>query len=482
MTLRDLVSAGVLFSLGIMVGRLLGLPREMLIAARFGTGEDANIAISLLIIPDFINAALVGGALGATLIPAFTSRSPERVQALFWQTLVASTLASGFIAVLIALFVPGANYHSAMMLALSTLPLIGATSVFTAYLQYLGRFEVPAFASAIFNIVILLILWLAPSGLIILGIGIIAAASIRLLAHMLAYKRAGGLLRPSWGKSLEIDRPLLSSYLHTSGASLLGILPFYIPYGLVALLSIGGFAVFNYAFKLLLFPATLVQSTIQMVLLPWFVRRRAESNHSPLERYKLSLQLGWATSLAVSLAVTIAAQDIAKLCFGYGEMTPEAVHAVGLLIAIGIWSTPGIVLLAIYQQMLYAHEKPKLVFFANALIVLLVFFFGIIGDLVKGEVGIMAGFVVGQTAPVFILAFMVNRHVGAALHHALRYVHISVAIIAVYLPLAWLYVSIEHNSVLGVVLAMLIGGISLMAGLLQIPAVKDKYRALMASI
>src|SRR5690606_35972856 len=81
---------------------------------------------------------------------------------------------------------------NALLIALCSLPLTAATAVVTAWLQHRGRFLVPAFANAIFNSIILLTLWLAPAGLVMLASGIIAAALLRLLAHLLAFRRGGG--------------------------------------------------------------------------------------------------------------------------------------------------------------------------------------------------------------------------------------------------------------------------------------------------
>jgi peptidoglycan biosynthesis protein MviN/MurJ (putative lipid II flippase) len=472
MSIRSLISASALFTIGILVGRVLGLLRETLLAARFGSSEEANIAIALLIIPDFITAALVGSALGAVLIPAFAKRNEDEIMELFWQTMWVSIMAFIVLAAICMAFAYGSSYDSVLQLVFASLPLVGATSALTVYLQYRGRFAVPAFASAIFNAVVLLTLWLSPSNLTVLAIGIVAAVLIRLAAHAAAFVLAGG--KKSQRHRWKFGKPLFVAYLQSAGANFLGILPFYLPFAMVAALSIDGFAVFNYAFKLLLFPATLIQTVIQMVLLPWFVKRKAESDGSQREHYQLSLQLGWAISLAVALSMMLAAHDIATICFGYGKMTAEDVADVGQLIAIGIWVTPGIVLLSIYQQILYAHEKPKLVLLVNALIVLLVIILAFIGDMLAGEAGIMAGFVIGQTIPLFVLQAIVSRHLDTALRHFSCYLRISFSIVGCFLPAAWLYINFQHDAGWGVVFAMLIGMFMIVAGLYFCQPVRRK--------
>src|SRR5690606_4625947 len=95
MTTRLLFSVGMLVTVGMLAGRVLGLLREALIAAPFGAGVDADMAVSLLIIPDFVTALLIGSAASATLVPAFASRSAQEASALFFQALAASMLLAG---------------------------------------------------------------------------------------------------------------------------------------------------------------------------------------------------------------------------------------------------------------------------------------------------------------------------------------------------------------------------------------------------
>jgi len=52
--LRHLVSAGLLVSGGILLGRLTGFLREVVVASKFGVSQDADIVLFSLILPDFL--------------------------------------------------------------------------------------------------------------------------------------------------------------------------------------------------------------------------------------------------------------------------------------------------------------------------------------------------------------------------------------------------------------------------------------------
>jgi putative peptidoglycan lipid II flippase len=282
MTLKHLFSAGALITAGMLAGRLLGLLREMLLASQFGIHAQADMAIMLLIIPDFITAALIGSAASAALIPAFAERDHDNALALFWQSLALSLIVFTLIGLLMfmqedhlrALMsaevreLPQASL--AFFLTLCSLPLAAATSIVTAYLQYRGRFMAPAFANAIFNFIIILTLCILPGSLAVFAGGIVVAAVVRLVAHVGAFARVGDTLKKPVWSPLVINKSLGKTYASTVGAGVFGMLPFYTPYVLIAYMG-SSVALFNYAFKLIMLPAALLQTVVQMVLLPYSV-------------------------------------------------------------------------------------------------------------------------------------------------------------------------------------------------------------------
>ena len=73
-------------AIGIIVGRLAGLAREVSIATRFGTGETADVVVLMLAVPDFLVNILVGGALSAALIPEFKRLGKDVEWCLFVQS------------------------------------------------------------------------------------------------------------------------------------------------------------------------------------------------------------------------------------------------------------------------------------------------------------------------------------------------------------------------------------------------------------
>ncbi len=472
MNINKLLSASALIAFGMLAGRMLGFLREMFLAARFGAGSEANTAISLLLIPDFITSLLIGSAISSVLIPAFAERDKERALALFWQTLLVGVVSFSILAFVIGLFVPS----DFLAIALYSLPVTAATGVFTAYLQHKGWFIVPAFSTVIFNVIILGSLWFLPPNLFVLALAVILASLARLVAHSFVFWRDGERIAT---KSWEFNMPLIVSYAQSTASNMLGILILYTPFALVALLSLSGFALFNYSFKLLTFPSILIQTVIQMALLPWFVGMRKDSGNN--QAYTQCLQIAWIISLAVCLAVTLSADAIAALCFGYGKMTLQDVAVISKLLAIGIWTTPSIVMLSVWQQIFYAHQKPKPVLIANIIMALFIVPLCWIGHILAGSAGMLIGFVVAQIIPVFMLASLGKRYVKSSSHSMHTYIKMSLATLAAFLPLAILYSIFSMSSLFDVVFAIIIGMLSLFSGLYFFQPIKERVYKLIAA-
>jgi putative peptidoglycan lipid II flippase len=464
MTMRTLFSVGMLVTVGMLAGRVLGLLREALVAAHFGVGLDADMAIGLLIIPDFVTALLVGSAASATLVPAFATRTAQEASFLFFQALVASIVLASVAGVLI--FWQMSNMQPAMTfalgMALAALPMSAANAVLVAWLQHKNCLRVPAFSNAIFNAVIVLGLWILVSGINELGVVIFFATATRLTAHVIAGFRAGGLMVIS-GMSWRLPRDVLKNYISTVSTGFFSIVPQYAPYAVLAA-SASSIALFNYAFKLVMLPAMVLATIIQMVLLQWFVKLHKESslkNTTPLV-----MQLGCVISLAMTLCISLASPYIAMICFAYGEMSVGDVQAVADLLSVGIWALPSMVVGYVWQQFYFAQKitRPPLIMAIVQAVLMVPALW--IGQSLSGVTGVMAAFIVIQSIPPLLYGTMAARQqLAKQFTLGLAGIYMIVAMLAAYLPLAWLYQHIPFTPVLGLLVAVGMGVVLLLAAI-----------------
>jgi putative peptidoglycan lipid II flippase len=211
-------SASVLAA-GNLASRVLGLLREMLIAAYFGASGQVSAYRVAAQVPILIYDFLVGGMLSAALVPVLSDYA-RRGKAEFTQ--VVSALATIFALVLALLVLllelaapqlawllaggfatqdPSLLQLTAQLIRLVS-PMVWLLSmggVTAAVLYALQRFTVPAFATAVFNLgVVVAVPLLAPSfGIYSLVVGLLLGSATQLAMMAVEMQRRGVNVRPT---------------------------------------------------------------------------------------------------------------------------------------------------------------------------------------------------------------------------------------------------------------------------------------------
>lgn len=214
-------SASVL-AVGNLISRVLGLVREMLIAAYFGASGQVSAYRVAAQVPILIYDFLIGGMLSAALVPVLSDYA-QRGKAEFAQ--LVSTLITIF-ALILALLVlllelaapqlaallaggfrssdPGLLVLTAQLIRMVSpmVWLLSMAGVASAVLYALQRFTIPALATAVFNLgIVLAIPLLAPSlGIYSLVVGLLLGSGAQLAMMAVEMRRNGVLvrLRPDW--------------------------------------------------------------------------------------------------------------------------------------------------------------------------------------------------------------------------------------------------------------------------------------------
>lgn len=172
---------------GTFISRLLGFARDAAIAALLGGGWVADALLLAIRLPNLFRTLLTEGAFAYTLVPVcrkLWGENPARAHTFIRTLSLTLFLALSLLAALGAVFstqaalllAPGFAsspdiLHSAaacLALCLAYLPLAAGAAVYAAALMSLGRFTPPAYASAVFNAVLL---FTAGAAFISLGAG-----------------------------------------------------------------------------------------------------------------------------------------------------------------------------------------------------------------------------------------------------------------------------------------------------------------------
>lgn len=376
--LREILRATATLTTAILAGRLMGLLREVALAARLATTEGAGVAVVLLTLPDLLTGLLMGAAAGAVLVPEF-----KRIKAssgfagirFFWQATVAAVLVSGTIALVVAMsgttvariLAPGydasLNSDLGRLIAIVSLavPLTAAAAVSNALLQSEGIFAPGALGTFIFNAVIAVAI-IAPTDQDRLGLiafAIVGGAAVRWAVQVAVLAARVPLL--SWAGGMQSRAILL---LRSYGQALLAAVSLLlVPPIARAIASVGGpsdVAAFSYAQKLIELPLGTLGTVTSIAAFPFIAQLAAERNERESARLARRLTLvTWLVTLGPGLAFALAARPITSLVLVHGSMTADAGHQIADLATIGTIALPAYALAALFTSLLLARGDTR---------------------------------------------------------------------------------------------------------------------------
>lgn len=353
---RDLLRSGLVVALGILLGRLAGFARELLLAHTLGLGRPADLAVFSMTLPDVLTSLLVGGAMGAALVPEFKTLQPQGrarglfVQATLWTLVVFALLAGGVAwagAAVVSVLAPGfppEDFPLATRLlraSVAAVPFTAAAAVSSAYLNARGRFAVPALGTLLFNGVIIgaILGWAGPDQLLPLALGVAVAAVLRWGSQL---GNAGLLPRvPEGPAGGTVTRALVLRYVQALASLGFVVLVPVVARALGSLHESGSVATLNYVHKLVELPMGMAVSVLSVVLLPKFAELFAQGRDAEaLDLARQGSWLVWAIALPLCLAMAWFSGPLAALLFGHGRMGPEGARRIGELSTWALLSLP----------------------------------------------------------------------------------------------------------------------------------------------
>src|SRR6266545_3733980 len=280
---------------GYLLSRVLGLGRDVIISAQFGTLPEYGAYRATFSILDLIYIVIAGGALGSAFIPVFAGFLSEQREDDAWRlasgllnlafvALVLACLLIGLLAdPLVALtigrgFTPDQRALTALLLRLMLVQpvLLGVGGLAKATLESFDRFALPAIGANLYNMGIiggaLLASWLGIAGLVW---GVVAGAALFLLVQLPGLRGVGWHYIPT----LRFDAPGVRQVGRLLGPRLIGQSAWQI--GLVAIASFasqlgeGAVTANAAAIQLMMLPHGLIALSLGTVIFPQLARHYA---------------------------------------------------------------------------------------------------------------------------------------------------------------------------------------------------------------
>jgi putative peptidoglycan lipid II flippase len=376
---RGMTTATLVLMGSTLASRVLGLLREALLAARLGTGSEADAYATAFQLPDLVNTLLAGGFLSLSFVPLYLDtlrdRGKERAARFLGGVALLLGISGAIVIGLLAIYArpvlhvmqPGLVGTPAMERAIYlTRILLPAQLCFLLAGAWNGaqyahrRFLVPAIAPLVYNTGILaggwfLAPWMGAEGF---AWGVLAGAVV---GHL--FLQAWGL----WlsGAGVAYPRgvgPELRAFVWRSLPLMLGLtLGFSSEFLLrrqAGFLGTGAVAKASYAFKLVMVLVALFGGTTGVASYPYMVDLVARRDWTVLqELVRTSLRRLATLLVPVSCFASAFAHDLVRLAFRRGRFGEDAVVVVASHLAIMVWCVFPWCVQIVLARALYSRGK-----------------------------------------------------------------------------------------------------------------------------
>jgi putative peptidoglycan lipid II flippase len=379
--IRALLRPIAMVSSWVMLSRLLGFVRDMLIARGFGAGPEADALFVAFRLPYLVRRIFAEGAFNAAFVPVYArARSERGDQAAtdFAEQTLAILLAGFLIIVLLAelampwlmmLVAPGfirdpAKYDSAVLFSRLTFPyllFVVLSALYGGILNTQRHYGHTAAAHVLLNAIMITSLVFAvpffgEAGLT-LAISLTVAGVGQFLWMVFAAARTGAVLHLPIPPRLT---PEVRRFLKLTVPGIIGggAIQINLLIGtLIASLQPGAVSYLYYADQIFRLPLGIIGAATGVVLLPELAHRfrsgRADDAREMLNR---AIELGLLCSVPATLALVAIPELIISTLFERGAFGPEARMKTATALFAIAWGLPAFMLVRSLAPAFYARE------------------------------------------------------------------------------------------------------------------------------
>lgn len=416
---QSISGAAMMLGVGILLSRVLGYGREMLLAYKFGASGMTDAFYAAFQIPDLLNYFLAGGALSIAFIPLYNrvlandgEEAAHHMMAVVMGTLSAAVVAATALLwwqapALIAFQFPHFDAARAALTVHLTRIVLPAQVFFItggiaqAVLLARKNFMAAAVSPLVYNAFIIAGgYFLYPvCGIDGFAIGTLAGAIAGPFLLPLLYMRRHIPLRMKFAPT---DRNFLV-YLALAAPLMLGqtLLTLDEWYGrwFGALLSTGTIAHLSYARRLMQVPIAVIGQAVAAAALPTLSRLWAEKKTAEMDATLMrTLRTGMFLSVLAGAKFFALARPIVTLVYQHGKFTAADAAEVSVLVAIFSLAIPGWILQQISVRAFYARGDTKRpMIMGTILSVLAIPLYIVLGQWAAAQ-GIAFAGVIGMTA------------------------------------------------------------------------------------
>ena len=390
----NLIKSTGTFSVFLIISRVLGYLRDLLIAIYLGSGPVADAFFVAFRIPNTFRRLFAEGSFNAAFVPSYSSEltkgknkasnfANDVFNFLMLLLLILVTTIEIFMPGFIYLIAPG-FYEDQSKLELTTLLtritfpfllFISLASFFSAILNSHNKFGVAAAAPIILNIVLIIIILLGKKTndelVIYLSYGVSIAGLIQLIFIFVFAKK---YFSPKFNLKFKITQKLKLFFnkflpgIFSSGVTQINILVGTI----IASFQASAVSYLYYADRIYQINLAIAGIAIGTVILPNLskhiqTRKLKKIDFIQNKSFELCLFL----SLPASMALVVGSEEITSALFGYGEFDKNSVANSAKALYYFALGLPAFAFIKVFSTFLFARDDTKTPFYYSLLSVLI---------------------------------------------------------------------------------------------------------------
>ncbi len=368
-----------------LVSRLLGLLRDVVIGAQFGTSGSYDAYVAAFRIPDIIYTLIAGGILVSAFVPTFTDYLAKNDRTGAWRlasavinlvivvliiaAIIAAIFAEPIVHYLLAPgFGPAAQALTVQLMRLLLIPpiIFAVSGVVMGILYAHQNFWLPGLAPSMYNLGIIFgALALVPFfGIYGLALGAIIGALLHLLVQVPGLWR----VKMHYSAHLAVRDPGVQEVMRLMIPRMFGVavvqLNFLVETSLASLLATGAVSALNYAWRVMLVPQAVVAQSVATAAFPTFADQYSRGQIQQL-RAALAATVRSILFIAIPAGVglLVLSEPIIQLVFQRGRFTETSTALVAAALsayALGLIGHSGVEILARAFYALHNTKTPVL--------------------------------------------------------------------------------------------------------------------------
>lgn len=339
---RKIFGAAAIVALFTALVKVLALTKELIVAWRFGTGDDLDAFLIAFLVPSFI-VNVLAAPLNAALIPIYIQvqklQGTKTSQTLFAGTIIWSAGLLGIITLLMVVTAPlylpliasgfdseklNLTFHL-LCLSAPIVLLSGVANLFSGVLNAKERFALAAMSPVITPVVTIVFLLVFKSwGIFTLVSGLVCGALLEIVLLGVALHRQGISLHLRLYKFDNYQRQVASQYTPLIAGAFLMCSSIIVDQSMAAMLLPGSVAALNYGNRVVSSILSLLTTALSTAVIPYFSKMLASEDWTGIRHtFNQYTKLIFLVAVPLTGLLLIFAEPIIQTLFEKGSFTEQ---------------------------------------------------------------------------------------------------------------------------------------------------------------